>query len=130
MKIWITLLSFIICIPSIYSQTKDEIYEVFEKCSIHHKDIVYAQILLETGNLKSIYYKRSNNLFGIMEKNRLKRYNHWSESIKDYKRLIQRRHRKGENYYSFLVRIRYAKDKRYIKKLKTHESFRKKQNKD
>lgn len=69
--------------------------------------------------MKSKSYKRTNNLLGIKRKGRLKYYKHWSDCIKDYKHLIQRRHRKHENYYSFLKRIKYASDPSYIKRLKT-----------
>ena len=57
--------------------------------------IVYAQAILETGWFTSNGCVNKNNLFGIFEGNKLKKYNHWKESVKDYKKLIS-------SFYLFL----------------------------
>ena len=81
--------------------------------------IVYAQAILETGWFTSNGCVNKNNLFGIFEGNRLKKYNHWKESVKDYKKLISSRYiNPDENYYHFLQRIKYARDPQYTTKLK------------
>lgn len=130
MRRWIIVL-FLLIQFSILSQTKEEIYQEFKNQEIHHEDIVYAQIILETGNLTSKSYKKSNNLLGLMKNRRLKHYQHWSESIADYKKLIQSRYREGEDYYHFLKRIRYAKNPSYNNSLKriVNEELRKKKKK-
>lgn len=99
---------------SFLDKTPEEgIWEAFDYYEIHHQEIVYAQYILETGR-KPKY----NNLFGLMYKRRLRRYKHWSESVRDYKKYIQSRYKEGENYYSFLKRIKYASNKNYNKQLK------------
>lgn len=118
MKLLLILLSFI-------CPTKEEIYQVMDSLQIHHQEIVYAQIILETGNFTSKGCRNYNNLVGIMRKGRLRRYKHWSESLVDYKKLIQSRYRKGEDYYVFLRRIRYARNPNYTKQLKRYVSYNK-----
>ncbi len=53
-----------------------------------------------------------------MKNNRLRVFNHWSESVIFYKNRIQNRYKSNETYYQFLNRIRYAEDPYYISKLK------------
>lgn len=99
---------------------KDGLREALEFYGIHHPDIVYAQAVLETGNFKSQGCIKDNNLFGLYDSKR-KRYHSfdsWVMSVIKYKEWIQRRYRPPEDYYHFLERIGYAKDKRYISKLK------------
>lgn len=93
--------------------------EALEYYNIHHKEIVYAQAILETGNFKSNGCLIKNNLFGIMKGNKLRTFNHWSESVLMYKDKIQSRHRQGEDYYLFLKRIGYSTNPNYINILKT-----------
>jgi hypothetical protein len=88
--------------------------------NIQHKDIVYAQAILETGHFKSNVCKNYNNLFGLYN-SRLKDYykfNHWVESVIAYTKYIQYRYKPPEDYYKFLERIGYAEDPLYIDKLK------------
>ena len=98
---------------------------------IKHPDIVKAQIRLETGNLKSRFCLECNNLFGMNKPrkrettaigidNLMSVYNHFSESIQDYK-LWQDYFYRGGDYYTFLIKRKYAEDKRYIEKLKLYE---------
>lgn len=87
---------------------------------IQHKDIVYAQAILETGHFESNVCKNYNNLFGLYN-SRLKdyyRFNHWVESVIAYTKYIQYRYKPPEDYYKFLERIGYAEDPLYIDKLK------------
>lgn len=104
--------------PSFMNKSPQEgLWEALEYYGIHHKEIVYAQAILETGNFKSRCCIKNNNLFGLRGKYYYK-YKHWSESVKDYKRRIQSRYRKGEDYYRFLKRIHYAENPNYNKILK------------
>lgn len=88
---------------------------------IEHKEIVLAQAILETGWFDSYNCKRRNNLFGLYNSRRLKMHSfeHWSVSVKKYKKWIQRRYKETDkDYYHFLKRIKYAEDPEYISKLK------------
>ena len=86
---------------------------------IHHKEIVYAQAIWESGYFKSHYCKKYNNLFGLGGSRRPMKFKHWWESVKAYKNLIQKRYRKGEDYFQFLKRIKYASDPNYKKHIKS-----------
>lgn len=97
---------------------QEGLMEALEYYEIHHKEIVYAQAVIESSNFKSRLCKNNNNIFGLKCKKRYCRYNHWSECVIDYKKRIQNRYRSGEDYYHFLRRIRYASDPNYIKSLK------------
>lgn len=98
--------------------TKENLYLVMNIIGIHHQDIVMKQALYETGHFSSNLCRNGNNLFGIKKGNRYAHYKHWSESVIAYRDKIQNRYRKGENYMSFLKRIRYARNPNYINKLK------------
>lgn len=104
---------------------KDGLMDALEFYGIHHPDIVYAQAVLETGNFKSQGCIKDNNLFGLYnsKNKRYHRFNHWTDSVIAYKKWVQRRYRPPEDYYNFLKRIGYAKDKRYIGKLKRIVSY-------
>lgn len=99
------------------AQTRAEVLLEIKRQSIPHPEIVLAQARLETGNFKSDYYLRTRNLFGIKKKGKYATYRNWRGSVMDYKRLISSRY-DGGSYYSFLMRIGYARDKRYIQKLR------------
>lgn len=98
---------------------KDGLWEALEYYDIHHKEIVYAQAIHETGNFTSNLCCKHNNLFGLKRTNtRYYHFNHWSESVKAYKEKIQNRYRDGEDYYMFLKRINYASDPKYNQRIK------------
>ena len=84
-------------------------------------EIVLAQAKLETGNYTSDVFIENNNLFGLYDSNNNEYYkfNSWEESVKAYKDLVQSKLQKNEDYYQFLVRIGYAEDPKYIKKVKS-----------
>lgn len=86
---------------------------------IQEKEIVYQQIMLETGYLTSSICRDSNNVIGLFNGSEFYSFKHWVASIVFYKYKIQNRFKpKKENYYQFLLRIKYASDKHYVKKLK------------
>lgn len=101
-----------------HKSPKDGLWEALEYYNIHHKEIVYAQAILETGHFKSGGCRKGHNLFGLRGKH-YHRYKHWSESVKAYKEKIQSRYKLGEDYYKFLKRIHYAEDPNYINLLKS-----------
>jgi len=101
----------------------------------HHLDcgvpasIQLAQAIAESGGGISDIAKLSNNLFGMKEakqrrttaigtKNNHAYYKHWHDSVIDYL-LYQRAYYNGvEDYYSFLSRMGYAANKKYIDTVK------------
>lgn len=84
---------------------------------IPHANIVLAQAKLETGNFKSDLVRTHQNIFGLKKGNRYRRYSHWTECVKDYKKCISNRY-DGGNYYAFLNRIGYASHPNYTGLLK------------
>lgn len=105
------------------------IKDYMHQINLQHKDIVYAQLLLETGNLTSTLYKTNNNLFGMkVAKQRptsninskgYAKYNTWQESVLDYALWqVKYAHNLSETEYLQFLAKYYAKDKEYINKLK------------
>ncbi len=93
---------------------------------IKYPDIVLKQALLETGNFTSSICKENHNLFGMKHPRKREtvslgkkrghaHYNHWLDSVKDY-RLWQDEMYRGGNYIAFLDKI-YATDNQYVEKL-------------
>lgn len=98
----------------------DDLMVVLEYYNVKHKNIVYAQAILETGHFRSKVCREYNNLFGLYN-SRSKDYykfNHWSESVVAYLNYIQYRYKPPNDYYKFLEEIGYAEDPQYITKLK------------
>ena len=96
---------------------------VYQACiyyDIHHPEIVVAQSILETGFYRSKGCLNDKNLFGLYNgnKNQFFKFNHWTESVKAYKDMIQYKYKNNEDYYYFLNRIGYAEDSLYNNKLK------------
>ena len=108
-------------IPTFEGKSPEEgIDEALQYYDIKHPTIVKAQAILETAHFSSNLCVKNNNLFGLYdsENERYYSYNHWWESIKAYKELIQRKYDNSRYYYMFLEDIKYAEDKEYINKLK------------
>jgi uncharacterized FlgJ-related protein len=86
---------------------------------IEYPNIVLAQAKLESGNFTSNRFKQYNALFGFQTSNtNVLKYKSWKESVINYKNWQMRRLKDGENYYDFLVRVKYSEDPNYINKLK------------
>lgn len=97
---------------------------VYEACiyyGIHNPEIVVAQSILETGYYRSEGCKKDNNLFGLYNSSKKQyfKFNHWTESVKAYKNMIQYKYKDNEDYYHFLDRIGYAEDSLYNNKIKS-----------
>ncbi len=107
------------------------IWEYLHDCNIQHPDIVYAQVMLETGNLTSRLYNEYNNLFGMKKVNKRPttqipcdtsvygKYANWKHSVHDYIiwQSIYAYNLSREEYFNFLGDV-YATDTNYVKKLK------------
>ena len=115
MKQALMILALLPCLA--FGQTREEVAKELVKQGVPHARIVLAQARLESGNMKSAFYKRTNNLFGMKRGKRYARYGHWRESVADYKRRISSCY-KGGDYYAFLRRINYASDPHYITKVR------------
>lgn len=97
---------------------EEGLFYALEYCNVYEAHIVYAQAVLETGWFKSELAKKGN-LFGIFDsrKKQYKTYNHWIESVLDYKEGVQSKW-KGGDYYYFLEHLPYAADPEYVKKVR------------
>lgn len=107
--------------PEFLNKSPEEgLMEALLYYNVKHPEIVYAQAILETGNFKSQLCTEHNNLFGLYNSGKGKyfKYNHWSESVKDYRDKVQYKYKPPDNYYDFLLKIGYAEDPKYISKLK------------
>ena len=98
--------------------------------NIKYQDIIIAQARLETGYYLSLIFLENNNLFG-MRNPRVREttslgskyghayYSHWTKSVDDYILWYTYNMDRIEDcYYTFLKKVGYAQDKKYIKKLK------------
>lgn len=101
--------------PKVLNETN--LKEELVKNNIPHANIVLAQAKLESGNFKSDLVRTHQNIFGLKKGNRYRRYSHWTECVKDYKKCISNRYNGGD-YYAFLNRIRYAGYPKYTEILK------------
>ena len=107
--------------PKFFSQTpKEGLEEALSYYGLEHKDIVYAQAVLETGHFKSKVCLKYNNLFGLYnsKEKRYCKFKHWTESVVAYKEWIQKKYQPPNNYYAFLEEINYAEEKSYTRLLK------------
>ncbi len=86
----------------------DSVFEYVCYLKIKHPNIVMRQVILETGWLKSKYLMSKNNIFGFRHKNYIT-YGSWKECVDYYKKWQDKHYTNpNEDYYDFLVRIRYA----------------------
>lgn len=94
-----------------YSQkhlSVDSVFGYICQLNILHPEIVIKQAVLETGNFKSSFLMSRNNLFGFRKVNYL-RFKNWKESVEYYKKWQLKNYKDpNEDYYNFLVRIKYA----------------------
>tara|TARA_R110000751_G_scaffold213830_1_gene317361 strand:- start:716 stop:1093 length:378 start_codon:yes stop_codon:yes gene_type:complete len=95
-----------------YTQTKEEVYKYITESGIKHPDIVYKQVLYETGHLKcSPCSLQHNNLLGFRLHHKHMDFNSWQESIDYYFGWQKRRkYSEDEDYYVFLKRVWGAPD--------------------
>ena len=91
---------------------------VMEDTGVSNQLFVLAQSLLETGYYKSNACVNFHNLFGLTNPRTGKLYHFdcWESSVIAYKKFVQYKY-KGGSYLSFLKRIGYAEDPKYISKV-------------
>ncbi len=104
---------------TINNLNEDVLLKFINLLDIQYPEIVLNQAKLETGNFTSQRFKKYNALFGFQKSDsEIIKYKSWKESVIDYKCWQMKRLKNNENYYDFLVRIKYASDSNYINKLK------------
>lgn len=110
------------------SLTLENVQQELLKHDIKYPEIVYRQVCWETGWLTSKNCLERNNLTGMKggeitsdNPEGYKIYSTWQHSIRGYARWQRRWYGDStEDYYSFLIRIRYAKDpEQYVNNLKS-----------
>ena len=86
----------------------DSIFNYICELQIKHPEIVIKQAIYETGWLKSEFLMSRNNLFGFRAKKYLE-FPNWKASVDYYKKWQDKNYKnEKEDYYSFLVRIKYG----------------------
>lgn len=101
-----------------FSLNQEEVYEMLCSAQIEHPKIVLQQVILETGHFKSNACINKNNLFGFMDRNGVKTYKSFWESVQAYKSWQSVWYESGNNYYEFLDKSGYSEDSTYIDTLK------------
>ncbi|MBP5724823.1 MAG: glucosaminidase domain-containing protein [Bacteroidales bacterium] len=121
---------FLICILlcELYTQaqipTRLEFLSVCDSLGIQHKNVVWAQARLESGNFKSGTYRTKKNCLGIYD-SRKKQYawfKDWKDCLVAYKDRVQKKRgnvvESDEQYISWLISMGYAADTAYGTKIK------------
>jgi len=105
------ILFFVFIINDVIAQKRamaDSIFEYICQKKIAHPEIVIKQAILETGWFTAPFLMSRNNIFGFRKTTYL-RFNNWKECVDYYKRWQDKRYvNPKEDYYKFLVRIKYA----------------------
>lgn len=107
-----------------FNQSPEEgLIEALDYYGIQFPEIVYAQALLETGNFKSKLCTKYNNLFGLYNSRTRSyyRFDNWWDSVIAYRDKVQYKYKGNTDYYTFLIRLPYATDPNYIRKIKQLE---------
>ncbi len=114
--------------------TKEKLYEQIIKFGIKFPDIVFAQAMIESGELTSKLFKTANNMFGMRfpsirettaqgkTTSGYSRYEDWNFGVYDYflwqdHMLRNRTEITKSQYLSLLGRV-YAEDPNYVSKVK------------
>ena len=102
----------------------DSVFNYICEINIQHADIVVKQVILETGWLKSEFLMSKKNLFGFRHKNYII-FKTWKESVDYYKKWQDKYYiDPKEDYYKFLIRIKYATESypNYLSKIRFNKT--------
>ena len=100
------------------NQLLDSVFTYMCQKGIKHGDIVIRQVIVETGWLKAPFLMSRNNLFGFRSTKYI-RFKSWKSSVDYYKKWQDKYYTNDkEDYYKFLIRIKYASAKNYTSYLK------------
>ena len=116
--------------------TKDTVQAALKSLDVKYADVVYAQIMLESGDLKSKLVLMNNNLLGMRHPKKRQTtstksthgyatYTDWYACLEDYvlyqQNVLKSKNLSKKQYIAYLART-YAKDPQYkvklIKKIK------------
>lgn len=118
-RLMVCVLFVILGSNSAKSQTVDSVFAYVCESGIQYPEIVMKQVMLETGWLKAPYLMKRHNLFAFRYQRSYMRFSSWQKSIDYYKTWQDKCLRKTDkDYYSFLVRVKYAASPVYIQTLK------------
>lgn len=99
--------------------TLENVWKEINRLKIKEPEIVMRQAIVETGWFKCKYCSLdSNNIFGFRIRKRYLYFDHWTKSVRYYKRW-QDRHYKGGDYYLFLKKRGYSHSETYTNYLKS-----------
>lgn len=102
------------------SSSINDVYRYIKCIGILYPDIVLKQAIWETGWFKSKHARFKNNLFGFRYSKKYMEFGSWRSCIDYYKNWQIRKYTDTtEDYYSFLIRIKYATSTKYISSLKS-----------
>ena len=107
-----------------YEISDSILYDALIHYEVKYPRSVLAQAKLESGNYTSYVYRTKNNFLGLYNSRKKDYYEfeHWTQCIIAYKKLVEYKLKEGENYHDFLERIGYAEDPAYVDKVKAIES--------
>lgn len=111
--------------------TKENVYIEIKKAGILHADIVFAQIMLESANLKSKLTKTNNNFLGMKFPNKRQttaigeihgyaKYFGWQDCIQDYllyQNYVLRNKKMSRNQYLAFIGKKYSECGTYKKRI-------------
>ena len=111
--------------------SRENVYMAIKQLNIEHADVVFAQIILESSNLKSKLAKTNNNFLGMKQakkrettaigsKNGYARYSNWYDCINDYllyQQNILKNKKITKTQYITLIGKKYSETKDYKKRL-------------
>ena len=102
--------------------TKENVYQAIKKANIMYPDVVFAQIMLESGNLKSDLTKKNNNFLGMKmpskrettavgELHGYAQYFDWEGCVNDYalyQNYVLRKKTMSRNQYIAFIGKKYS----------------------
>lgn len=116
------------------SITKQKVYEQIIKFGIKFPDVVFAQAMIESGELTSKLFKTANNMFGMRfpsvrettaqgkTSSGYSRYEDWNFGVYDYflwqDHMLRNRNEITKSQYLSLLGRVYAQDPNYVSKVK------------
>jgi len=111
--------------------TKENVYMEIKRSGIQHADVVFAQIMLESANLKSKLTKTNNNFLGMRFPNKRQttaigefhgyaKYFGWQDCVQDYllyQNYVLRNKKMTRNQYLAFIGKKYSECGSYKKRI-------------
>ena len=143
MKYLVLAFLFLLCFPVLCSSQSDSTYfsrltkikyyetkqftvksfiDYMMLIGVSFPEIALRQSIEETSWFKAKNFRLGNNLFGLRTRRGYLKFNHWTQSVKAYRRLQQKHLSKTTKTYTcgykFVKDMKYARNKRYVKNLR------------